>query len=217
MGILDFLLGIGRPARAATQKVQVLVGPYDGPKEQDVCPYCFERLAKRPGRRTTCPHCGRPIVVRSRPEGSERVSLLCTEEQAARIDAYWEGEGITHVVGESFHQDNLLRIAGGKRRDGVRMATLAELRTEPNNRFDPNAVVVEIAGLPVGHLSREDAAGYAPALRHIQQGLGITVECRAFIRGGWYRSRADQGSFGVELFLPAPADLASAAEGQPDE
>jgi hypothetical protein len=52
-----------------------------------VCPYCDELLARRPERKTTCPHCSGAIFVRRRPLDRERV--LLTEPQVLRIEAEW--------------------------------------------------------------------------------------------------------------------------------
>jgi DNA-directed RNA polymerase subunit RPC12/RpoP len=51
------------------------------------CPYCEEELAKRPERKTACPHCGRFIFVRSRPYDRKRV--LLTDLEANQIETEW--------------------------------------------------------------------------------------------------------------------------------
>jgi uncharacterized Zn finger protein (UPF0148 family) len=51
------------------------------------CPYCAEPLARRPERKTICPHCRNAIFVRMRPLDRERV--LLTEQQAGKIEAEW--------------------------------------------------------------------------------------------------------------------------------
>jgi protoporphyrinogen oxidase len=45
------------------------------------------------------------------------------------------------VVGESHYQDALTAIVGGKRPESVRIPTQATLVPEPDNPYDPNAVV----------------------------------------------------------------------------
>ena len=52
-----------------------------------VCPYCDETLERRPERKTECPHCHKPIFVRSRPFDRQRV--LLTEQQTLQIEAEW--------------------------------------------------------------------------------------------------------------------------------
>ena len=44
----------------------------------NICPYCCAQLARAAKRRTACPSCGRPIIVRK--------GGLCTEEEARAID-----------------------------------------------------------------------------------------------------------------------------------
>lgn len=51
------------------------------------CPNCAHELKKRPRRRTKCPFCGQPMLVRTRP--SDRVQVVVTEAGAAAIDAEW--------------------------------------------------------------------------------------------------------------------------------
>ena len=44
----------------------------------NVCPYCSGGLDRTPKRRTACPSCGKPILVRKK--------CLCTEEEARAVD-----------------------------------------------------------------------------------------------------------------------------------
>ena len=106
-------------------------------------------------------------------------------------------------VGESKFQDALVAIAGGKRRDSQYIETNAEVRREPANTYDANALQVFIAGKLVAYLPRELAAKYAPRF----DAKGITaLACPAEIRGGW-RDRDGEGSFGVRVWLPWPGKI----------
>ena len=106
------------------------------------------------------------------------------------------------VVGESHHQDELLQITGGRRRyGGVNVGVVAELVPEPDNRFDPDAVTVEIDDRPVGYLRREDVERLRPLIDDSLDMHGIAT-CEAVIRGGWDRGRNEVGWFGVTLLLP---------------
>ena len=67
------------------------------------------------------------------------------------------------VVGESYYQESLRKLVGPTA-DRVHVTTEARLVPEPDNAYDPNAIAVWIAGLQVGHLSREDAARFLPGL-----------------------------------------------------
>jgi hypothetical protein len=107
--------------------------------------------------------------------------------------------GIFHleVVGESHYQDALERICGGRTEQGADLRCVAALVLDDTNPYDRNAVRVEINGLQVGHLDREDAKEYRKYLR--QHGLrGIRGTCKARIRGGWRRGD-ETGHFGVYL------------------
>lgn len=72
----------GLLAPDAMNPVLPALGTTDG-----TCPYCATTLVKRPARRTPCPVCGRPIVVRTRPYTGEKV--LVTEEEADQLAVHW--------------------------------------------------------------------------------------------------------------------------------
>lgn len=108
------------------------------------------------------------------------------------------GDEYFEIVGESFYQQNLLKIAGEKTTNGVEHYCEAELIPELNNPHDENAVAVFISGLKVGHLSRDDAF----VCRHA---IGNMIgNCDAVIVGGWDRGPSRQGHFGVKLDLEWP-------------
>jgi hypothetical protein len=107
------------------------------------------------------------------------------------------------VVGESRYQRALTQIAGGKRRESQYIRTNAELRREPGNPHDRNAVQVLIAGEVVGYLPREEAERYAGPLDSLAAGA---YACDAEIRGGW-QSGGDEGHFGVIVWLPPPEEI----------
>ncbi len=109
----------------------------------------------------------------------------------------------TEVVGESHHQDELLAITGGRRRyGGVDVGVVAELVPEPDNRFDPDAIAVEIDDRVVGYVRREDVEWLRPLIDDSLDMHGLAT-CEATIRGGWDRGRDEIGWFGVTLLLPA--------------
>jgi len=61
------------------------------------------------------------------------------------------------VVGESFYEDNLYSLCGSATDHMRQLAAIAVLTLEGSNPYDRNAVRVDVDGLQVGHLSREDA------------------------------------------------------------
>lgn len=112
------------------------------------------------------------------------------------------------VVGESFHQEALERIAGGRTPDGpVRREHVAALVPEPTNPYDANAISVQIEAQPVGHLSREDAIRFRPVFALAKSQGYPALGCHATLKGGWDRGGEDRGSIGVELLMAGPAGL----------
>lgn len=98
------------------------------------------------------------------------------------------------VMGESFHEAGFRALFGAKRKNGVEAIADAELRPEPDNPKDKDAVLVLIDGQAVGYLSRANAQKFKA-----RYGAG-TATCRALIRGGW-KDGNDEGDYGVKLNL----------------
>jgi hypothetical protein len=126
-------------------------------------------------------------------------SALFGSKQA---DTLAPGRGwIVPVVGEASYQDALrsaYRKNGGKGHD---LKVSAVLAPENRNRFDENAVLVEIDGRAVGFLPRELAVQYRAA-------LGETAgQCSAKIVGGFEREDGTTAHFGVKLNVAWPPRL----------
>lgn len=121
--------------------------------------------------------------------------------QSASSVRYVQGPGAYEydIVGESYYQDALAQIAGPKTPEGHEHFCRAELRPEPNNPHDRDAVGVLIEGRKVGHLARPDAAAYVAMLRRIGT-PNRSYEVDAKIIGGWLR-RSGEGHYGVKLDL----------------
>ena len=105
------------------------------------------------------------------------------------------------VVGESHYQKHFQRICGRRKRRGEDKVVQATLVLENSNKFDNNAVRVDINGLTVGYLEREHAIQYRKLLRKAGHPR-LTATCDANIRGGWDDGDGDVGSYGVWLDLP---------------
>lgn len=154
------------------------------------CPQCAELVR---ADATTCRHCG---------------ASLGSTTDARRLDAaqpiFLKGNGDADfdIVGESFYQVALDRVAGGKTAEGHELDAEADLIFDPENDYDPNAVKVVIDGLQVGSLSREHAAAYRQRMERLGFD-GRTARCDAVIVGGWERS-SDSGHYGVRLDLAWP-------------
>jgi len=58
------------------------------------CPYCNDHLDKKPAQKKQCPHCGKYIYVRTRPQDNTKV--LVTDEQVEVIEEQWSIVNGTH-------------------------------------------------------------------------------------------------------------------------
>ena len=94
-----------------------------------------------------------------------------------------EGDTPLEVVGESFYAESFQRLAQHYRTDGD-FPIVADLQAEPDNPHDPNAVAVTVNGLKVGHLNREIAAKYQPAIIRLTNEYGMPVALRGHIYAG---------------------------------
>ena len=113
--------------------------------------------------------------------------------------ALLDGSETLEVVGESFHQPDLWRLAGARPGgDRVLKDICAVLVAEDDNPYDADAVAVWIDGLQVGHLSRENAQLYRPGLLAQQEAQGMPIALAGVIAGGGIRSDGP-GMLGVFL------------------
>jgi hypothetical protein len=116
---------------------------------------------------------------------------------AAAVHISAGGEDL-QVVGESFYQDALQRIAGAAVGERVRVDVIAVLMAEEDNQYDANAVSVWVDGLKVGHLSRGDAERLRLGLIALQERHGTPIALRGVISGGGQRANGP-GLLGVFL------------------
>lgn len=102
------------------------------------------------------------------------------------------------VTGEQHYQGNLLRLTGRKGTEQIRLDTKAVLMPEPTNPNDWNAVQVQIDGLVVGYMNRQDAKAYVGPMSEAAA-VDRVVTCEAWV------STPEGGSvLGVRFFLPDP-------------
>jgi hypothetical protein len=127
-----------------------------------------------------------------------------------------DGDFDLEVVGESFYQENLVKIAGpidsntlfqydeekDKEIEVERKLYQAALIPEPANKHDKNAVKVVVQNLQVGYLSREEASNYKKILTALRLPLDTVVVVDAHIVGGY----GNKQNYGVYLdFSASPA------------
>jgi hypothetical protein len=125
----------------------------------------------------------------------ERPGWMQDGTQVALLD----GSDDLEVVGESYYQDNLWRLAEARPgRNRVRVDICAVLVAEDDNPYDPDAVAVWIDGLKTGHLSRENARQFRPGLLSLQESHGMPIALPGVITGGGMRADGP-GMLGVFL------------------
>lgn len=150
------------------------------------CPACAEPVRREA---MMCKHCGHAIIV-----DDVRNNL----DETAGTDGLVE----VRIVGESSYQDALRLIAETHASLSTNRLLTAKLVAEPDNRQDPHAVRVEVAGRTVGYLPRSVAKLYRPAVRSHFKLTGpvppVTVPAV---------SRGSERNYGLFLYL-AP-DLAA--------
>ena len=111
----------------------------------------------------------------------------------------YDGNETLEVVGESHYQEELWRIVGGRRTQGIRHGIVALLVPDPENQHDPDAVQIRIEGSLVGFLSREDAEEYRPGLlRLMDRSTNRLVALQGVVVGGGERTDG-RGLLGVFL------------------
>lgn len=120
-------------------------------------------------------------------------------EDSVSLDISAKGcrDELVNVVGESNYQPAIREACGWKPGTDTHFECFAELVPEPTNRYDPNAVRVDIDGACVGYLSREDAVELGPAISEAlaEHGSGLV---RAVIAG---RAAGETDNLGVFLHL----------------
>lgn len=105
---------------------------------------------------------------------------------------------LVDIVGEQSYQANLRKIAGPKQEKSKYVKVMARVVSEPFNAYDKNAVKIEINGLTVGYLSRNDAKLLA--------GKVINKTVPVLINGGWLDNDSE-GSYGVKLGIQSLNEL----------
>lgn len=89
------------------------------------------------------------------------------------------------VVGVSYRQDALRAVCGRRTADGV-WTCHAVLVPEPDNSHDPRAVRVEIKGIHIGYLPKDDAARLQVGIQRVGS---ATVEAEIYT---WKRDESDE-------------------------
>lgn len=121
------------------------------------------------------------------------------DSKAAVYEIEGDGTYSFNIVGESYYQEALDEIAGGKKQDESHdLEVLATLGTQNSNPHDSMAVVVTIGGKCVGYLSREHARWLRGQFNSADTVLWVV---KAKIVGGWF-NETGEGHYGVRLDIP---------------
>jgi hypothetical protein len=109
------------------------------------------------------------------------------------------------VMGVAHYQDALISIAGPKTKHGLNegldeLRVMIELKREPTNAYDKNAVQCLVDGKLVGYVDRGSAAMLQDVFREREK-TGLKVEVPGYIIGGWSRP-GNEGKYSVRLGSP---------------
>lgn len=142
--------------------------------------------------------------------------ILITRRRRRGVIDVSTGEGFAiAIVGESYRQVALRKLAGKRLKQGAEVTFTAELEAEPTNPYDENAVLVRISGgAQIGYLSRDDAIAYREMMAVISA-AGLIARCKAKLIGGV----PGKPSIGAVLDLDDPdavlKRITVVADGQP--
>ena len=101
-----------------------------------------------------------------------------------------------NVVGESFRHDHLVQLAQKhKAIDVGSIFTSATLKLEPENVFDPTAVMVIVEGLHVGYIAKSQSTEITANIKKLN-----TTEIEVPAHLGW-DTENPQPYIGVQLML----------------
>jgi hypothetical protein len=154
---------------------------------------------------------GKPRGARRRQPAQAAPDLVpvAPQDAAGLQPLLLDGNGFVEVVGESKYQAAIEQVVeGAEAGDGLPVE--AALVLEPDNPYDPDAVAVQVCGMIVGYLSRQDAKAYGLFLRLLWR-QDVVGTCRAFVTGGRKRGNK-RGVYGVTLRLGSPADVVNALD-----
>jgi len=124
-----------------------------------------------------------------KPVAVSPTQTVDTQEQTGKEEEY-----TFDVVGESFQRDHLVQlIKKHNLTDSGELYTTATLKLEPENAFDPTAVMVIVEDLQVGYIPKS----FSPAMTdYIKAKGGKTLQVPA--RVGWDKE-SPQPLVGVRL------------------
>ncbi len=133
--------------------------------------------------------------------GETRLALQPHRLSPTQLQPAWvEGneEFKLPVVGEFHYQSTFEEICGPRTEEGENRVVTAVLILDNTNRYDNNAVRVEVEGKTVGYLSRSDASTFRTRLQN-ERVTAQHFTCKANIRGGGRSENKKPGMVGIYL------------------
>lgn len=139
------------------------------------------------------------------------------------VIVWLRGDHLEDVVGESYYQEGIDLVVGGKTPSGHHGVVAAWLGPEPTNKYDPSAVKVMLKGeqkkeyVKAGYLPRELATLWHPVITIFEGLCHAPVLCAAVITGGWKRpkqgrKKETEGHYGVQVALSDLREILSRGE-----
>ena len=124
-------------------------------------------------------------------------AYIATKGTPSGIVASENSEDYTYdVVGESFQHDHLVQLAQKhKAINEGSIFTSATLKLEPENPFDPTAVMVIVEGLQVGYIAKSQSSEITATIKKMN-----TTEVEVPAHLGW-DTENPQPYIGVRLML----------------
>lgn len=137
-----------------------------------------------------------------RPAPASRKSLRTSNYSPPRVEYFVigsDGYPSVEIEGEFARMDAIHRVLGRKPKldEEIEAESLAaELRPEPTNKYDSNAVMVLIGGHHIGYIGRELAAIYQEPLTRLTR-AGVAPMTRARV---WASARRNWEGNGLKYF-----------------
>lgn len=139
--------------------------------------------------------------------GKKYQNLIPTEN--ANIQPAFDWPSVGHfdceVVGESNYQAALKKLKGKVKDTRSLSPFKAFLIPENSNKYDKLAVRVDINGMTVGYLSKEDAREYRKLLKK-KKISNLPTSCDAALTGGFVKNGGSLASIGVCLDIDIYGD-----------
>ncbi len=130
----------------------------------------------------------------ARHGSQDEIENVLSRKRDPRTDPRpWDERTSVKVAGESYRQDELVRITGRRGSEALKVEDVdLELVCEPDNAHDPRAVKVVVSGLHVGYLSKGNARMYCKRIER----EGGRVALKGFI------GCPEGGPIGVRVHVP---------------